>query len=155
MNIFLSRYTNNIDKKGRVSVPPSYRSALSGQKFHGIIAYPSFRNKCIEACSLARLEELSAIIQNLDPYSEERDAFETIILSEALQLSFDSEGRIIIPRHLLDHADISDQACFVGKGLIFEIWQPQNFTGYLSSARKIAQNNRLTLKNLNTSLASL
>jgi len=151
MNIFLSRYTNNIDKKGRVSVPSSYRLAMTGQKFHGIIAYPSFRNKCIEACSLARLEELSVIIQNLDPYSEERDAFETIILSEALQLPFDSEGRIIIPKNLLEHSGITDQACFVGKGLIFEIWQPHNFTTYLSSARKIAQDNRLTLKNLNSS----
>ncbi|MFP3018320.1 MAG: division/cell wall cluster transcriptional repressor MraZ, partial [Candidatus Tisiphia sp.] len=131
-----------------VSIPASYRLALSSQSFNGIIAYPSFRNKCIEACSLKRLEELSQIIQTLDPYSEERDAFETIILGEAIQLSFDSEGRVILPKSLIDHADISDQACFVGKGLVFEIWQPQNFEMYLSSARQIAQSNRLTLKNI-------
>lgn len=148
MNIFLSKYINNLDKKGRVSIPASYRLALSSQSFNGIIAYPSFRNKCIEACSLKRLEELSQIIQTLDPYSEERDAFETIILAEAIQLSFDSEGRVILPKSLIDHADISDQACFVGKGLVFEIWQPQNFEMYLSSARQIAQSNRLTLKNI-------
>ncbi|WP_367364196.1 division/cell wall cluster transcriptional repressor MraZ [Candidatus Tisiphia endosymbiont of Nedyus quadrimaculatus] len=148
MNIFLSKYINNLDKKGRVSIPASYRVALSSQSFNGIIAYPSFRNKCIECCSLKRLEELSQIIQTLDPYSEVRDAFETIILAEAIQLSFDSEGRVILPKSLIDHADISDQACFVGKGLIFEIWQPQNFETYLSSARQIAQSNRLTLKNI-------
>lgn len=148
MNIFLSKYINNIDKKGRVSIPASYRLALSSQSFNGIIAYPSFRNKCIEGCSLKRLEELSQIIQTLDPYSEERDAFEAIILGEAIQLSFDSEGRVILPKSLIDHAGISDQACFVGKGLVFEIWQPQNFETYLSSARQIAQSNRLTLKNI-------
>lgn len=148
MNIFLSKYLNNIDKKGRLSVPASYRLALAEQSFNGIIAYPSFRNKCIEACSLSRLEQLSQIIQNLDPYSEERDAFETIILGEAVQLPFDSEGRIILQKSLLDHAGISEQACFIGKGLIFEIWQPQNLENYLSSARRIAQNNRLTLKNV-------
>ncbi|MDR0774463.1 MAG: cell division/cell wall cluster transcriptional repressor MraZ, partial [Rickettsia sp.] len=43
MNIFLSKYINNIDKKGRVSIPASYRLALSSQSFNGIIAYPSFR----------------------------------------------------------------------------------------------------------------
>ena len=149
MNIFLSKYINNLDKKGRVSIPASYRLALSSQSFNGIIAYPSFRNKCIEGCSLKRFEELSQIIQTLDPYSEERDAFETIILGEAIQLSFDSEGRVILPKSLIDHAGISDQACFVGKGLVFEIWQPQNFEMYLSSARQIAQDNRLTLKNIN------
>ena len=146
--MFLSKYTNNIDKKGRVSVPVSYRLVLNGQLFNGIIAYPSFRNKCIEACSISRLEELAKAIQNLDPYSEERDAFETIILGEAVQLPFDNEGRVVLPQSLLKHADMSDQACFVGKGLILEIWQPQNFEIYLSSARQIAQDNRLTLKNI-------
>lgn len=148
MNIFLSKYINNLDKKGRVSIPASYRLALANQTFQGIIAYPSFRNKCIEACSISRLEELSKVIQNLDPYSEERDAFETIILGEACQLAFDTEGRIILPKSLLEHAEITDQVCFVGKGLVFEIWQPQNFEKYLSFARQVAQNNRLTLKNL-------
>ncbi|WP_341749836.1 division/cell wall cluster transcriptional repressor MraZ [Candidatus Tisiphia endosymbiont of Sialis lutaria] len=149
MNIFLSKYINNLDKKGRVSVPASYRAALSSQSFNGVIVYPSFRNKCIEACSLKRLEELSQMIQTLDPYSEERDAFETIILGGAIQLTFDGEGRVILPKSLIEHSDISEQVCFVGKGLVFEIWQPQNFETYLSSARQIAQNNRLTLKNIN------
>ncbi|WP_341752940.1 MULTISPECIES: division/cell wall cluster transcriptional repressor MraZ [unclassified Candidatus Tisiphia] len=149
MNIFLSKYINNLDKKGRVSVPASYRVALSSQSFNGVIVYPSFRKKCIEACSLKRLEELSQMIQTLDPYSEERDAFETIILGGAIQLTFDGEGRVILPKSLIEHSDISEQVCFVGKGLVFEIWQPQNFETYLSSARQIAQNNRLTLKNIN------
>ncbi|WP_316353171.1 division/cell wall cluster transcriptional repressor MraZ [Candidatus Trichorickettsia mobilis] len=146
MNIFLSKYINNLDKKSRVSVPASYRLVLSGQNFNGIIAYPSFRNKCIEACSIARLETLSQVIQNLDPYSEERDAFETIILGEAVQLAFDGEGRVVLPKSLLEHAEMEEQVCFVGKGVVFEMWQPQNFDTYLVAARQVAQNNRLTLK---------
>ncbi len=148
MNIFLSKYINNIDKKLRVSVPASYRLALSDQKFNGIIAYPSFRNKCIEACSISRLEELGRSIEGLDPYSEERDAFETIILGEAVQLGFDTEGRITLPSDLLAHAEISQKVCFVGKGLTFEIWNPENFEKYLALAREVAKNNRLSLKNL-------
>lgn len=147
MKIFLSKYIYNIDKKNRVSVPVSYRAILADQTFNGIIAYPSFRNKCIEACSISRLNELSQIIQNLDPYSDERDAFETIILGEAVQLGFDNEGRIILPKSLLDHAEMVNEACFVGKGLMFEIWKPENFEVYLSNAKVVAQNNRLTLKN--------
>lgn len=154
MSIFLSKYLNNIDKKGRVSVPSTYRLTLTNQDFSGVIVYPSFKNKCIEACSLARLHQLSEIIQNLDPYSDERDAFETIILGEAVQLAFDGEGRIILPKHLLDHAGISEQAYFVGKGLVFEIWEPENFDAHLASARQIAQNNRLSLKNIQTAIIS-
>ena len=147
MNIFLSKYINKIDKKGRVSIPAGYRLALAKERFNGIIVYPSFKNNCIEACSMSRLEELSRIIQNLDPYSDERDAFEAIVLGEAVQLQFDNEGRVILPSYLTEQVGVSAQACFVGKGLVFEIWNPENFEQYLKSARKIAQGNRLVLKN--------
>ncbi|GAB4163928.1 MAG: division/cell wall cluster transcriptional repressor MraZ [Rickettsiaceae bacterium] len=147
MNIFLSRYINKIDAKGRVSIPAGYRAALAKENFNGIIAYPSFKNNCLEACSMSRLEELSRIIQNLDPYSEERDAFETIVLGEAVQLQFDNEGRVILPTYLTTQIGISGQACFVGKGLVFEIWNPDDFEAHLKNAREIAQSNRLILKN--------
>jgi len=148
MKIFLSKYVNGIDKKGRVSVPAGYRLVIADQAFNGIVAYPSFRNECIEACSLIHVEQLSKSIEKLDPYSEERDAFETILLGEAVQLPFDTEGRIILPKLLLEHAKISDQVCFVGKGSIFEIWQPALFEQHLLMARKIVQAHRLTLKNV-------
>ncbi|MBP7190031.1 MAG: cell division/cell wall cluster transcriptional repressor MraZ [Rickettsiaceae bacterium] len=144
--MFLSKYVNNIDKKGRVSVPAGYRLVLSGQS--GIIAYPSIKHQCIEACGVDRLEALSLIIQNLDPYSEERDAFETVILGESSQLAIDSEGRIIIPKSLMEYANLSDQVCFIGKGLVFEIWNPAAAEEHLAKARVVAQNNRNLLKNI-------
>jgi len=147
MKIFLSRYLNNIDKKGRVSVPASYRSAVHHQDFSGIVAYPSIKHRCIEACGIERLEQLSQIIQNLDPYSEERDAFEAIILGGSMQLGFDSEGRIILPKHLIEYAGLGDQASFIGKGLVFEIWNPADLDQQLAKAKVIAQNNRNLLKN--------
>ena len=147
MNIFLSKYQNKIDKKGRVSVPSAFRSALSEDKFNGIIVYPSFKNNCLEACSMSRLQEIYTIIQNLDPYSEERDAFETIVMGESVQLQFDNEGRIIIPSYLIEQVGISEQAFFVGKGLVFEIWDQVTFDIHLKAAKTVAQANRFILKN--------
>ncbi|MDP5110734.1 MAG: cell division/cell wall cluster transcriptional repressor MraZ [Rickettsiaceae bacterium] len=151
MNIFLSKYTNKIDKKGRVSIPAGYRGALAKENFNGIVVYPSFKNNCIECCSMSRLEELSRIIQNLDPYSDERDAFETIVLGEAVQLQFDNEGRVILPNYLMEQVDITTQGCFVGKGLVFEIWNPDKFEDYRKNAKKIAEGNRFILKNTQNS----
>lgn len=150
MKIFLSRYLNNIDKKGRVSVPASYRATVHHPDFSGIVVYPSIKHRCIEACGIERLEQLSQIIQNLDPYSEERDAFETIILGGSMQLSFDSEGRVILPKHLMEYAGLDEQASFIGKGLVFEIWNPSTLDQHLESAKVIAQNNRHLLKNMGT-----
>ena len=148
MGIFLSKYINKIDKKGRISVPAGYRSVLMEEKFNGIIVYPSFKNNCLEACGLSRLEELGRIIEKLDPYSDERDAFETVVMGESVQLQFDNEGRVILPSYLLAQVEITDQACFVGKGAVFEIWQPQNFVGHLQLARGVAEQKRPLLKNI-------
>jgi MraZ protein len=148
MKIFLSKYLGNIDKKGRISVPSSYRMVLGTGSGPGLIVYPSIKHQCLEACSLERLENLSKIIENLDPYSEERDAFETTILGESIHLAFDSEGRIILPKSLTDYASIDDQAYFIGKGLVFEIWNPSKFDLYLKDAKNIAKANRGLLKNI-------
>ena len=92
--MFLSTYENKIDKKGRVSVPASFRSHLSNLGYNGVICYPSFNNQSIEACSQDRIEKLSTSIDSLNPFEEKRDYFATSILSESINLQFDSEGRI-------------------------------------------------------------
>lgn len=145
MALFLSTYTNKVDKKGRVSVPASFRTVLANQNFAGIIAYGSFINPCIEACGIDRLEGLYNSIDSLDPFSAERDAFVTTILGGSVQISFDSEGRVMLPEALIETAGIDDKATFVGKGATFEIWQPETFTDYFAKARKEALENRKSL----------
>lgn len=146
MALFLSTFTNKIDKKGRVSVPAQFRNALAGQEFSGIIAYPSFINPCIEACGFDRINKLSANIEALDPFSEERDAFATAILGGSMQIAFDGEGRVMIPEQLREEAGINDHALFVGKGETFEIWQPESFADYAARARALAREKRLKLR---------
>jgi MraZ protein len=146
MSLFLSTFCNKIDKKGRVSVPSPFRAILAAQPFAGIIAYSSFVNPCIEACGYERMTQLSYAIDALDPYSEERDAFATAILGNSVQLSFDSEGRIMLPENLLAYAKFNDAATFVGKGATFEIWEPTIFAAYAEKARTLAKNERGLLR---------
>lgn len=152
MNFFLSKVVKNIDKKGRVSVPAHFRQILSNQTDNSnntpLVVYPSIKHKAIEACSIERLMQLHELISELDPYSEERDAFETLILGEAVQLSCDSEGRIMMPKHLLEFGEINEQICFLGKGKVFEIWNPQLLDTHLKNAKTIAKDNRNLLKNI-------
>jgi MraZ protein len=135
-----------VDKKGRVSVPAPFRTVLAHQHFNGIVAYASFVNPCIEACGMDRIEQLSASIDTLDPYSEERDAFATTILGGSTQLAFDGEGRVLLPEGLIQDAGIKSQVVFVGKGATFEIWNPERFEEYANKAREIAKEQRAALR---------
>ena len=144
--MFLSTYENRIDKKGRVSVPANFRSHLSNLVYNGIICYPSFNNQSIEACSQDRIEKLSASIDSLNPFEEKRDFFATSILSESMNLQFDSEGRISLSTKLLKHAKIKNSMLFVGQGQTFQIWEPEAFERFKINARKKANLNRASLK---------
>ena len=144
--MFLSTYENKLDKKWRVSVPASFRSYLGSLGYNGAIFYPSFNNPSIEGCAQNRIERLSNSIDSLNPFEEKRDIFATSVLSESVSLQFDSEGRISIPKKLLNHAKIKQAMLFVGQGKTFQIWEPKTFEKFKVQARKKANLNRASLK---------
>ena len=144
--MFLSSYENKLDKKGRVSVPASFRSYLSSLGYNGVICYPSFNNQSIESCSQDRIEKLSNTIDSLNPFEEKRDYFATSILSESISLQFDSEGRISLPTKLLKHAKIKNNMLFVGQGKTFQIWEPSIFEKFKAQAKKKSNLYRASLK---------
>ena len=144
--MFLSIFENRLDKKGRVSVPASYRAHLSTLGYNGIICFPSFNNQSIEAWSQDRIEKISNSIDTLNPFDEKKDYFATSILSESINLQFDSEGRILLGQKLLKHAKIKNSMLFVGQGKTFQIWEPINFEKFRVTARKKSNINRANLK---------
>ena len=144
--MFLSSFVNKIDKKGRVSVPATFRSHLNSLGYNGFISYPSFNHSALEACSQDRIEKLSNTIDSLNPFEEKRDYFATSILSESENLQFDTEGRVSISQKLLKHAKIKNNVLFVGLGKTFQIWEPNNFEKFKILARKKAFQNRSKLK---------
>ena len=144
--MFLSSFENKIDKKGRISVPATFRSQLNSMGYNGFISYPSFNHPALEACSQDRIEKLSNTIDSLNPFEEKRDYFATSILSESINLQFDGEGRISLTPKLLKHAKIKNSMVFVGQGKTFQIWEPTIFEKFKVTARKKANLNRAGLK---------
>ena len=127
-------------------MPASFRSYLSNLGYNGVICYPSFNNPSIEACSQDRIEKIFSAIDSLNPFEEKRDYFATSILSESINLQFDSEGRISLTTKLLKHAKIKKNMLFVGQGQTFQIWEPTAFEKFKASAIKKANLNRASLK---------
>ena len=82
----------------------------------------------------------------MNPFEEKRDFFATSILSESINLQFDSEGRISLTPKLLKHAKISNSMIFVGQGKTFQIWEPKIFEKFKVTARKKSNLHRASLK---------
>lgn len=144
--LFLSTYRNRIDKKARLSIPAPFRAVLAVQEFPGVVVYASPVRACIEGCGMQRIHKLNERIEKLDPYSEEYDAFATTLFGESVQLAFDTEGRVMLPERLIAFAKLKEEATVVGKGEVFEIWEPKAFEVHAARARERVREKRLQLK---------
>jgi MraZ protein len=142
--LFLSTYVNLIDRKGRVSVPAPFRAALANQ--NGIIVFRSYKAQALEGSGIELMERLSAGLDRLELFSDDRDDLVATIFADCHQLPIDGEGRVVLPKDLLAFAHITGQAAFVGRGPTFQIWEPQAFERYQAEARSRSRERKLTLK---------
>ena len=142
--MFLSTYVNKVDRKGRVSVPATFRNALSAQRFPGIIVFPSYKYPALEANSIDWMEEIANRLDALDKFSDEHENLEYLFAS-ARELPFDPEGRIALPPELAQHAAITESVAFVGVGRNFQLWEPARYAEHAANLRERArqQNTRI------------
>ncbi len=140
MALFLSRFDNKVDGKGRVSVPASFRADLTSDTFAGVVAFPSPNtNGAVDACDIDRIRQLSDGIDSLNPFSDDYGDLATAILTKSHRLPFDTAGRILLPEPLLAHAGITTMATFAGRGGTFQIWAPGAYEAYEVEATERAR----------------
>lgn len=134
VRLFLSTYVNKVDRKGRVSVPAPFRSVLSGQNSTGIVAYPAFKHPAINCSGLAWVDEMAALLETIPEFSDEYDKIASIF-PEMKELSFDPEGRIMLPENMIERAGITDSVAFVGLSKTFQLWEPEAHKAHQEAMR--------------------
>lgn len=136
MAVFIGTFENKVDKKGRVSIPAPFRSALANQEFQGVIAFPSRRADCLEGCGNDLMESLVNKQSADDLLSDAPPEAPPQIFFSLRQLPFDGDGRVSLPKEFCDKAGITDRATFVGVGKFFQIWEPARLDAYVKGGGK-------------------
>ena len=127
MTALVGRHICRIDKKGRVSVPKSFREVFTTKISEDLYLYPSFKYSALEACGEDFISKVVSSLNTLDMFSDDQDDIASTILENSVKLKYDSDGRVIIPKPLLKHAKIETRAVFVGRGITFQIWEPSAY----------------------------
>lgn len=153
MAVFLSSFTNKIDKKGRVSVPAPFRAVL-GTDAPGIVVFRSLQHEALDGCSIAHLELLSQSLEKLDLAPDMYELIETTIFGGSVQIPFDSEGRIVLPQHLTSAVGIGEEVAFVGRRKTFQLWDPRKLAAHDAAARAAASAKDISLSKIIAQAAS-
>ena len=72
-------------------------------------------------------------------FSDEHENLAALLFAPSQRLPFDTEGRVVLPADLAQHAFITDSAAFVGLGKSFQIWEPGRFDEHLANLRERAR----------------
>jgi MraZ protein len=133
MDRFASNIVNNVDKKGRVSIPAAFRTALDGETvLRGIL---SIDHPVVEAGGNAMIRQYEKRLEALDPFSQAYEDWSHYIIGDALELKLDGEGRIQINDRLREHTGIGERILFEGRGNSFWMWEPERYEAYRVEAR--------------------
>lgn len=130
-NIFIGEYRHSLDEKGRVAIPVKFRRALHRGAVvtrgldGSLVLYPE-REWRVLAEKLARLPIAKANTR----------AFARLMLSGAMDVELDGQGRMIIPDYLRQYAAIRKHAVFAGLYNRLEIWDENRWDRYKAGTEK-------------------
>ena len=103
LGLFLSTVINKVDKKGRVSVPASFRTVMSQEEFQGVVLFQSYTQNAIEGVAMSSMEAMSDRMDDqFALFSDDHDEMATVLFGESIQLAFDGDGRITLPQSMMD-----------------------------------------------------
>lgn len=137
--MFQGEYSNNMDDKGRVSIPAAFRDTL--QREHGdarIVVTRTPHDPCLVAYPLRIWKRLQTKLANARP-SRELRAWRRIVLGSAQEYAPDKQGRILLPQSLREYAGLNRAVQFAGAGETFEIWDKQAWARQLEADLALAR----------------
>ncbi|MEZ5921383.1 MAG: hypothetical protein R3C60_08545 [Parvularculaceae bacterium] len=144
---FLGSHINKMDAKGRVAAPADFRRALEGERLNGFYCFPALKGDYLECGGGDLITFYKRAIRQLEPFSDEREALEEHVLGMVRPLSFDTEGRVVIPEQFRAHANLADRALFRGRGETFIIMRADGADERLAKSRDAARSALLKLPN--------
>ncbi|CAM3208866.1 division/cell wall cluster transcriptional repressor MraZ [Rhodothermus bifroesti] len=121
-----------VDEKGRVAIPAKMRAVLKPEAKGTFVVTRGFE-RCIFAYPLDRWAHMEAQMMSLNLYHREVRDFVRLILRWAEEVVLDKQGRIVLPKPLMEYADITDRALIIGALDHIEIWNPVVFDQYVNA----------------------
>ncbi len=112
----------NIDEKGRFAMPKKYRAELGSQANGRVIVTIDTDERCLLLYPLDVWEEIEEKLQSLPTFSAATRRIQRLLIGHATEVDMDSQGRLLLPSILREHAEFQKKVMVIGQGKKFEIW---------------------------------
>jgi MraZ protein len=121
----------SVDGKGRVAIPAKMRNALNPEA-KGTFTVTRGFEKCVFLYAQDHWARVEEQLSSLNTYKADARHFVRMVMMWAEEVSLDAQGRIGVPKQLLEFAGIDDRALIIGSLNHIEIWNPETFEAHLA-----------------------
>jgi MraZ protein len=126
--MFLGKYLNKLDSKGRIAIPAKFRGDLGNT-----VVVNRYLDGCLAIYTQEDWNAIYASLMALPSNKAEVRKYQRSMTSAASEQSFDSQGRILIPSELIRLAGLDKDCVFIGAGNHVELWSLDKWNEYNAS----------------------
>lgn len=128
--MFLGEFNHTVDNKGRVFVPACYRDQLVGKFYVSRTEDP-----CVKLYSKPEWDKFCARFEE-KVEGEKNTKSSRFIFRFAYEVELDSNGRLLIPEKLRNHAQLKKDVVIIGRNTMAEIWDAALFEKYVEEENR-------------------
>ena len=118
LNMLYGRFDHSLDSKGRVIIPARFRSCLGEVVFVTM----GFETKCLNIFSVEEFKKRIASLRGIPASDAAGQKFIRYFVGNAEPCQVDKQGKILIPAHLREAAQLDKEVTLSGQMDRVEIW---------------------------------
>lgn len=126
----LGEYDCKLDAKGRMRLPSGLIAQLGEGEKHKFVINRGFE-KCLMLYPEAVWNKISAEVDQLNLYNKKNRDFVRYFYRGAQELAMDSADRILLPKRLLEYAEIEKEVVLSAYNGRIEIWTKPEYDNLL------------------------
>lgn len=129
--MFLGSFNYTLDAKGRIAIPARLRKFISPEA-NDTFVLTRGSSKCINIYPMNYWKVLvESKLDKLNSFDPKDTKFMRLFLQEAAEDKFDSQSRLLVPKKLIDFAEIEKDIVILGMNKYIEVWNPKLYEEYL------------------------
>ena len=135
MNYLIGTYECKIDVKGRLLIPSAFKKQLASVIPKGFVLKRAVFQNCLELYPLEQWEELIKKVNSLNRFKKKNNDFIRRFTAGVKFIELDSNGRLLIPRDLIEFSNINREVTLSTSVNIIEIWDKSSYEKAIADSR--------------------
>ena len=135
MNYLIGTYECKIDVKGRLLIPSAFKKQLAPVIPKGFVLKRAVFQNCLELYPLEQWEELIKKVNSLNRFKKKNNDFIRRFTAGVKFIELDGNGRLLIPRDLIEISNIKREITLSTSVNIIEIWDKSSYEKAIADSR--------------------